>query len=80
MLEKNALRAAAVKFHFSITFRKAPQSLLERHESEMLWVAELYGSQSHPWYIRIYIWKIILLQGHTSIHRSVSRMLAGEDY
>lgn len=36
MLEKNALRAAAVKFHFSITFRKAPQSLLERHESEML--------------------------------------------
>lgn len=41
---------------------------------KLLWMAELCGNQSHPWYIRMYIWKIILFQGHMSIHRTVSRL------
>lgn len=35
MLKETVLHAGMVKFHFSIILRKAPQSLLGRHESDV---------------------------------------------
>lgn len=34
MLKETVLHAGTVKFHFSIILRKAPQSLLGRHDSD----------------------------------------------
>lgn len=64
-------------FIFSIILKKTPQSLMERHESDAkyCWVAELYGNQNHPSCSRIHLWKIILLQGHASTHRTVPKIL-----
>lgn len=66
-----------VKFHFFHYSQEDPTVLAGKawERCKILWVAELYGNQNHPPCSRIHIWKIILLQGHASTHRTVPKML-----